>query len=448
MSAWKSLSDELDPDVRTFTDRLRLVIDRSGLGVVAVAERTGHDRADWDAYLHARRPVPRSAVVALSDITGADLGPLTAQWEHADRAWKRALRARAVPEQPTPQDAPDATDAPGGVRDADRAPEGVRDAAGDSEDVRGGADAAEGVRGGADAAEGVRGGWPVAPVHPGGVREGAGAPEGTRGGADAPEGVRGGWPVVADAPGGVRDGARAPEGVAGAGGAPGGAADAAPATGGVRGGWPVVAVPQDARADRTMRIRPVPPIPAPAPAAAPASAPAPAAPRKARRGSPLLYVAGIVGAALVVTAAVLLVDLGGSDAPPAAAPTPSATTTPTPTPSLPDGVRCTGADCGGEDPETMGCGGPLATTVARTRIGGALVEVRHSAVCAAAWARISEAAAGDEVSVQAGTAIQVANVPAGGDTDAYTAMIPVGSPTAARACARVGDGTGDGCTGE
>ncbi|MFE9039540.1 DUF2690 domain-containing protein [Streptomyces sp. NPDC007818] len=393
MSAWKSLSDELDPDVRTFTDRLRLVIDRSGLGVVAVAERTGHDRADWDAYLHARRPVPRSAVVALSDITGADLGPLTAQWEHADRAWKRVLRARAVPEQPTPQDAPDAG-APGGVRDGARAPEGVR--------------------GEADASEGVRGGWPVAPVHPGGVREGAGAPEGG----------------------------------AGAGGASGGAADAAPATEGVRGGWPVVAVPQDARADRTMRIRPVPPIPAPAPAAAPASAPAPAAPRKARRGSPLLYAAGIVGAALVVTAAVLLVDLGGSDAPPAAAPTPSATTTPTPTPSLPDGVRCTGADCGGEDPETMGCGGPLATTVARTRIGGALVEVRHSAVCAAAWARISEAAAGDEVSVQAGTAIQVANVPAGGDTDAYTAMIPVGSPTAARACARVGDGTGDGCTGE
>ncbi|MEU2656494.1 DUF2690 domain-containing protein [Streptomyces sp. NPDC007325] len=382
MSAWKSLSDELDPDVRTFTDRLRLVIDRSGLGVVAVAERTGHDRADWDAYLHARRPVPRSAVVALSDITGADLGPLTAQWEHADRAWKRALRARAVPEQPSPQDAPDATDAPGGVRDGARAPEGVRDAAGAPEDARGG--------------------WPVAPVLPGAVREGAGAPEGVRGGADAAEGARGGWPVVA--------------------------------------------VPQDARADGTMRIRPVPPIPAPAPAAAPA--PEPVAPRKARRASPLLYVAGIVGAALVVTAAVLLVDLGGSDAPPAAAPAPSATTTPTPTPSLPDGVRCTGADCGGEDPETMGCGGPLATTVARTRVGGALVEVRHSAVCAAAWARISEAAAGDEVSVQAGTAIQVANVPAGGDTDAYTAMIPVGSPTAARACARVGDGTGDGCTGE
>ncbi|MFD5767086.1 helix-turn-helix domain-containing protein, partial [Streptomyces sp. NPDC127049] len=102
MSAWKSLSDELDPDIRTFTDRLRQVIDRSGLGVVAVAERTRRDRADWDAYLHARRPVPRSAVVALSDITGADLGPLTAQWEHADRAWKRVLRARAVPEQPSP----------------------------------------------------------------------------------------------------------------------------------------------------------------------------------------------------------------------------------------------------------------------------------------------------------------------------------------------------------
>ncbi|MGW6536060.1 DUF2690 domain-containing protein [Streptomyces sp. NPDC055051] len=397
MSAWKTLSDELDPDVRTFIDRLRLVIDRSGLGVVAVAERTGHDRADWDAYLHARRPVPRSAVVALSDITGADLGPLTAQWEHADRAWKRVLRARSVPEQPTPATAEDA------VRDGARAPEGAG--------------------GGFAAPEAGQDARPAAPAPQDAVRDGARAPEEVRDGDPAPEGARGGWPVVPTPRDAVRGGARAPEGV--------------------RDGWPVVpGVP----ADRTMRIRPVPPIPAPHPA--PAPSPAPTGPRKPRRGSPLLYVAGIVGAALVVTAAVLLVDLGGSDAPPAAAPAPPTTTAPTPTPSLPEGVRCTGADCGGEDPETMGCGGPLATTVARTRIGGALVEVRHSTVCAAAWARISGAAAGDEVSVQAGTAIQVANVDAGGDADAYTAMIPVSSAASARACARLEDGSGDGCTGE
>ncbi|MFB8047669.1 DUF2690 domain-containing protein, partial [Streptomyces hydrogenans] len=172
------------------------------------------------------------------------------------------------------------------------------------------------------------------------------------------------------------------------------------------------------------------------------------APRRgARRASPLLYAAGVVGAALVVTAAVLLVDLGGPDARPEARPAPPpATTAPAATPSLPEGVRCTGADCGGLDPEDMGCGGPLATTVDRMRLGGALVEVRHSEVCAAAWARISGGAPGDEVSVQAGTAIQVANVLEGGDSGAYTAMIPVPSGSAARACAALSGGE-DGCTG-
>lgn len=355
MSAWKALSGELDPDVRTFTERLRLVIDRSGLGVVAVAERTHHERGDWEAYLNAHRPVPRSAVVALSDITGADLGPLAAHWEHADRAWKRLLRDRAVPDG-APATATVPRQAEGALRDEARAPEAAPRA----------------------------GGWP----------------EVVRGPERAPDGVPGG--------------ARAPEGVP---------------------------------AERTMRIRPVPPAgPAPAPASG-GPAPGPAPRRGARRASPLLYAAGVVGAALVVTAAVLLVDLGGPDARPEARPAPPpATTAPAATPSLPEGVRCTGTDCGGLDPEDMGCGGPLATTVDRMRLGGALVEVRHSEVCAAAWARISGGAPGDEVSVQAGTAIQVANVLEGGDSGAYTAMIPVPSGSAARACAALSGGE-DGCTG-
>ncbi|MEU3396342.1 helix-turn-helix domain-containing protein [Streptomyces filamentosus] len=336
MSAWRSLPDELDPDVRTFTERLRLLVERSGLGVDAVAERAGGDRADWDAYLNARRPVPRAAVVALADATGADLGPLAAHWEHADRAWKRP------PQPPEPE--------------------------------------------------------------PGTGAEPVGDPAAGRG------------------PEAVRDRPRVPEDV--------------PA------------------AERTLRIRKVvPPAPAPAPTPTPSPTPAPLstptpAPGRRRRGSPLLYAAGALGAGLVVTAAVLLADLGGSAAPPAAAPPPPVTTTAPPPPSaLPDGVRCTGADCDGRDPERMGCGGPHATTVARVRVGTALVEVRHSSACAAAWARITGAAAGDEVTVQAGTAVQVEWVPGNGDTDAYTAMVPVPSGSGVRACASRSDGA-EGCTGE
>ncbi|MFI9744840.1 DUF2690 domain-containing protein [Streptomyces sp. NPDC052494] len=298
MPGWKALSDELDPDVRAFTERLRRLIDRSGLGVTAVAERTGHDRATWDACLDARRPVPRSAVAALAEVTGTDPGDLAAEWERAEQGWSRS-----------------------------------------------------------------------------------GRPDGSAGDADA-----------------------------------GGAADLD---------------------DRTMQIRRFA-APDPAPAASP-----PPAPPAARRRPLLLYAVGTLGALLVVTAALLLVDLGGTDGTDDRAVAPPSPTTPTaaPSTSLPAGVKCAGAGCAGRDPEAMGCGGPLATTVARARAGAVQVEVRHSATCAAAWARISGAAPGDTVTVSAGGATRRAEVvSAGADTDAYTPMLAVTAGTDATACATLADG--------
>ncbi|MER5713245.1 DUF2690 domain-containing protein [Streptomyces sp. NPDC002122] len=298
MPGWKALSDELDPDVRAFTERLRRLIDRSGLGVTAVAERTGHDRATWDACLDARRPVPRSAVAALAEVTGTDAGDLAAEWERAERGWSRS-----------------------------------------------------------------------------------GRPDGSAGDADA-----------------------------------GGAADLD---------------------DRTMQIRRFA-APDPAPVASP-----PPAPPAARRRPLLLYAVGTLGALLVVTAALLLVDLGGTDGTDDRAVAPPSPTTPTaaPSTSLPAGVKCAGAGCAGRDPEAMGCGGPLATTVARARAGAVQVEVRHSATCAAAWARISGAAPGDTVTVSAGGATRRAEVvSAGADTDAYTPMLAVTAGTDATACATLADG--------
>ncbi|MFI9213451.1 DUF2690 domain-containing protein [Streptomyces sp. NPDC053253] len=299
MPGWKALSDELDPDVRAFTERLRRLIDRSGLGVTAVAERTGHDRATWDACLDARRPVPRSAVAALAEVTGTDPGDLAAEWERAEQGWSRSGR-------------PDG--GAGDVDDTDR-------------------------------------------------------------------------PSEAD--------------------------------------------------DRTMQIRRFA-APDPAPAASP-----PPAPPAARRRPLLLYAVGTLGALLVVTAALLLVDLGGTDGTDDRAVAPPSPTTPTaaPSTSLPAGVKCAGAGCAGRDPEAMGCGGPLATTVARARAGAVQVEVRHSATCAAAWARISGAAPGDTVTVSAGGATRRAEVvSAGADTDAYTPMLAVTAGTDATACATLADG--------
>ncbi|MFI9120326.1 DUF2690 domain-containing protein [Streptomyces bikiniensis] len=338
MPGWKALPEELDPEVRAFTERIRRLIDRSGLGVTALAERTGHERASWDAYLNARRPVPRGAVTALADVTGADPADLVARWERT--------RGRVAPEGTAP-----------------------------------------------------------------------GGPEGDGSGSDR-----------ADLPDGPGD-------------------------------------------DSTMRIRRLAPErPAKTPDPRPAESPGPRpaltpdqdqalppdqdqAPTPSPRKAPLLlYLAGVLGALLVVTAALLLVDLGGAgegaDAGAdgrASAPPTTPAPSPPPRTGLPAGVKCSGADCAGQDPEAMGCGGPLAVTVARVRVGTAGVEVRHSATCSASWARITGAAPGDTVSVEVAGATERATVPEGADTaaetDAYTPMLAVAPRAAARACGTLADGT-------
>ncbi|MFF5918124.1 DUF2690 domain-containing protein [Streptomyces flavochromogenes] len=347
MPGWKALPEELDPDVRAFTERLRRLIDRSGLGVTAVAERTGHERSAWNTYLNARRPVPRSAVVALAEVTGSDPAALATDWERAERAWART----AAPVEGGERESGD-----GGHRSGP-----------------GGVDRTLQIRR-------VDGPRPAAPP-------------------PAP-----GTPASTSPP------------------APGAPAPGAP-----------VPPPRD---------------PVPTPDASPGRTP------DSRRRKVLLSATGVIGALLVVTAALLLVDLGGSgsrgEGDKAAAP-PTMTAPPTTQrASLPPGVRCAGPDCTGQDPEAMGCGGPLATTVARAVVGAAQVEVRYSETCGAAWARLTGGAPRDTVTIRAGDAERRATVAAGTDTvaketDAYTPMVAVTSRTAARACGQLADGA-EGCT--
>ena len=81
--------------------------------------------------------------------------------------------------------------------------------------------------------------------------------------------------------------------------------------------------------------------------------------------------------------------------------------------------------------------------VSRVTVGGAVVEVRYSEICAAAWGRITQAAAGDTVRISAGAAGQDAAVDA--DRDAYTPMVTVKRASDAKACATLTSGT-KGCT--
>ncbi|MFD5104514.1 helix-turn-helix domain-containing protein [Streptomyces cinereoruber] len=375
MPGWKALPEELDPEVRAFTELIRRLIDRSGLSVAAVAERTGRERASWHAYLNARQPVPRGAVTALAEVTGADPTDLVGRWERARGRFATGGSGCGGPEGGGPEGAGPGAERPGLSGGSERP------------DAPGGHD---------------RSGLPDEPGNDSTMQIRRLDPERP---AKAPDSV------LAPGPG--------PE--------PAGSPDPHPAP------------PRD---------RAQVPAPAPSPGGSPAPAPTPS-PRKTPL---LLYVAGILGALLVVTAALLLVDLGGGDgadggadgrasAPP---------TTPAPSPTsrtgLPAGVKCSGADCAGRDPEAMGCGGPLAVTVARVRVGTAGVEVRHSATCSASWARITGAAPGDTVSVEVAGATERATVPEGADTaaaetDAYTPMLAVTPQAAARACGTLEDGT-------
>ncbi|WP_323183036.1 MULTISPECIES: helix-turn-helix transcriptional regulator [unclassified Streptomyces] len=90
MPRWKALSEELDPQVREFAGQLRRLVDRRGLSIAAVADRTGCSRTSWERYLNGRLLAPKGAVVALAEATGTSQAHLTTMWELAERAWSRS----------------------------------------------------------------------------------------------------------------------------------------------------------------------------------------------------------------------------------------------------------------------------------------------------------------------------------------------------------------------
>lgn len=90
MPRWKALPEELDPQIREFASQLRRLVDRSGLNINAVADRTGYSKTSWERYLNGRLLAPRGAVVALAEVTGTPQHHLTTMWELAERAWSRA----------------------------------------------------------------------------------------------------------------------------------------------------------------------------------------------------------------------------------------------------------------------------------------------------------------------------------------------------------------------
>jgi transcriptional regulator with XRE-family HTH domain len=166
-----------------------------------------------------------------------------------------------------------------------------------------------------------------------------------------------------------------------------------------------------------------------------------------RRGRPgrrraLLFLTGVAVVVLAVLGATFLLRSPSAPERAAATPSPSLSSSVS-AQSLPAGVKCAGDPCTGKDPEAMGCGGKHARTAAATWVGGSYVEMRYSHTCGAVWARISAAGPGDTISVTAAGATQRTRI--GDSAAAYTPMLAVSAPSAARACATLTTGA-HGCT--
>ncbi|WP_432168439.1 DUF2690 domain-containing protein [Streptomyces sp. bgisy031] len=378
MPRWRALPDELDPQVREFASQLRRLVDRSGLSIAAVADRTGYSKTSWERYLNGRLLAPKRAIVTLAEVTGTNPVHLTTMWELAERAWSRSeMRHDMTMEAIRISQARAAL----GEFGPTATKNGRNGSAGD-----GGRTAARPSGGGAT---GVAGPADVAPTVP---------PQGKAPLADSlpygsereqvfrPRERPGGGVAYADGAGAHAGGGSGPAGQPGAGG-----------------GSP----------DRQ---------------------------RRKRRLTMLL--AGVVGALVVIAAAVYLTGAGrgdeNDDAKPEATPTSSA-------PELPVGVQCSGKDCTGKDPEAMGCGGEFARTTDSVLVGQARIEVRYSKTCGAAWARITQAAPGDEVRIQQAGATGAQKGTVDADLDAYTPMVAVTKASEAKACASLKAGQ-KGCT--
>ncbi|WP_234381898.1 helix-turn-helix domain-containing protein [Streptomyces dysideae] len=400
------MPDELDPQVREFASQLRRLVDRSGLSIAAVADRTGYSKTSWERYLNGRLLAPKGAIVALAEVTGTNPIHLTTMWELAERAWSRSEMRHDM------------------TMEAIRISQ-ARAALGEFGAPPGNAKGSKTARksGSATATPGVAGPAGVAPTVPpqptapevrdaiGEVRE-SGASSGGGSGSGSGAGSGGNsWGVA-----GYRGpGAAGAAGAAGASGTPGSAPSAVPGPGSY--GEP----PQGPR---------------------PGDGGSSSGGARGKRRL-AMFLAGVVSVLVVIAGVYVLTQGGGKKKTDdtAASPSPTATTNP----DLPAGVKCSGDSCAGKDAESMGCSGDLVTTAQSATVGATVVEVRYSETCGAAWGRITQAAQGDEVVVTVGKAEETGTITTAGDTIAYTPMVAVKDATEATACATLAAGQ-KGCT--
>ncbi|MCI3276043.1 XRE family transcriptional regulator [Streptomyces cylindrosporus] len=415
MPRWRALPDELDPQVREFASQLRRLVDRSGLSIASVADRTGYSKTSWERYLNGRLLAPKGAIVALAEVTGTNPVHLTTMWELAERAWSKSEMRHDMT-----MEAIRISQARAALGEFGAPPANAK--GGKTARRSGSATATPGVAGPAGVAPTVPP-QPASPDHrepADAVPESRPAERGAAGSASSEGSSAANSWRLAGYKGPSQTAGRAP--VVGT-TPPGAAQPAAPAPGGP--GW----TPGT-----------------PSPYGEPPQGPRPGGGSSSGGGRRRLtmFLAGVVGVLVVMAAVFFLTDNGGGKKNEGgkASPSPSVSTA-----ELPAGVKCSGASCTGKDAEAMGCTkDAAAVTTAKTAVvGTATVEVRYSRTCGAAWGRITAAAQGDAVQVTAGKAKETDSITQAGDTIAYTPMVAVKDAGEATACATLASGT-KGCT--
>ncbi|WP_369171868.1 DUF2690 domain-containing protein [Streptomyces sp. R28] len=442
MPRWRALPDELDPQVREFASQLRRLVDRSGLSIAALADRTGYSKTSWERYLNGRLLAPKGAIVALAEVTGTNPVHLTTMWELAERAWSRSEMRHDMT-----MEAIRISQARAALSEFGAPPANAKGSAKAGKTARkgGSVTAIPGVAGPAGVAPTVPPTVPAQPTAPE-VRDSAVRDSAVRDSEVRDSEVRDS--PVRDSVGRGSSGADVRDGASSGGNSWGMA--------GYRGPSP------SPTGERTPGAAPsgmggvsgVSGASGPVPGAAGMPSPYGEPPQRRRPGGGssgggggkrrlTMFLAGVVGVLVVIAAVFYLTDPGsgnkGGDA--AKSPSPAVTTDP----DLPAGVECGGASCTGKDAESMGCSGDLVTTAKTATVGTAVVEVRYSETCGAAWGRITQAAQGDEVVVKVGRTKQTGSITLAGDTIAYTPMVAVKDAGEAMACATLAAGQ-EGCT--
>ncbi|MFF4251207.1 DUF2690 domain-containing protein [Streptomyces sp. NPDC001663] len=418
------MPDELDPQVREFASQLRRLVDRSGLSIASVADRTGYSKTSWERYLNGRLLAPKGAIVALAEVTGTNPIHLTTMWELAERAWSRSEMRHDM------------------TMEAIRISQ-ARAALGEFGAPPANAKGSRTARksGSATATPGVAGPAGVAPTVP---------PQPTP--KDAPRG-----PEVSSSPGSSTGFPGVPSG------SPEDRSGSSAGSSGVN-SWRLAGyqgpAPTGGRAPGGASPTPSPassPVPGadgpawtpgtPSPFGEPPQGPRPGGGTSGGGGGRrrlTMFLAGVVGVLVVIAAVFFLTDNGGGKKNEGgkASPSPSVSSA-----DLPAGVKCAGASCTGKDAEAMGCTKDAAavTTAKTATVGTTTVEVRYSKTCGAAWGRITQAAQGDSVQVTAGKAKEDDSITQAGDNIAYTPMVAVKDAGEAKACATLASGQ-KGCT--